>query len=379
MPTDRPDRPDRVPVLIAGGGIVGLSASLFLSRQGVPSLLVERHPGTSIHPRSRGVNARTMELYRELGIDERLREAGRALAPALGIHVGASVLEIVEPLPRDRETRPNPFTQVLQDLGPVSATRGTQDLIEPVLVEAARDRGGDLRFHTELRRFEQDGEGVTATLLDRDGDEEWTVRADHMIAADGAGSRVLRALGAPCSGAGVLGHMLNILLRLDLTALVSGREFSILDIERPELRGLFTSINNTDRWVFHLVYRPSQGQRPEDFPASRCVELLRLALGMPDAEPVILGILPWEPTVRVADQFRWGRVFLAGDAATRCPPGAARAPTPASRTSTTWPGSWPPSAPAPPRTPSSTPTTRSAGRSAASPPRNPGWPPARTG
>jgi 2-polyprenyl-6-methoxyphenol hydroxylase-like FAD-dependent oxidoreductase len=315
-----PDRPDRVPVLIAGGGIVGLSASLFLSRQEVPSLLVERHPGTSIHPRSRGVNGRTMELYRELGIDERVREAGRALAPALGLYVGPSLLEIVEPLPRERKVGHNPFTQVLEDLSPVSASRGTQDLIEPVLVEAARERGGDLRFHTQLRGFEQDGEGVTATLFDRDRGEEWTVHADHMIAADGANSGAFHALGAPCSGAGVLGHMLNILFRLDLTDLVRGREFSICDIERPELRGLMTSINNTDRWVFHLVYRPSRGERAEDYTASRCVELLRLALGMPDADPEILGILPWEPTVRVADRFRWARVFLAGDAAHQMPP-----------------------------------------------------------
>src|SRR2546430_13932930 len=69
-----------VPVLIVGGGPVGLSTSLFLARHGVPSLLVERHEHTSIHPRARGMNPRTMELFRSLGLEESVRTAGAALA-----------------------------------------------------------------------------------------------------------------------------------------------------------------------------------------------------------------------------------------------------------------------------------------------------------
>ena len=58
-----------IPVLISGGGPVGLSASLFLSQHGVRSLLVERHPSTAITPKARGINARTMEVFRQSGID----------------------------------------------------------------------------------------------------------------------------------------------------------------------------------------------------------------------------------------------------------------------------------------------------------------------
>jgi putative polyketide hydroxylase len=67
-----------VPVLIVGGGPVGLTASIVLSRHGVRSLLVERHPGTATHPKARGINARTMEMYRQLGIEAAIREAGLA-------------------------------------------------------------------------------------------------------------------------------------------------------------------------------------------------------------------------------------------------------------------------------------------------------------
>src|SRR3954462_2185376 len=92
---------ERTRVLIVGGGVVGLSASLFLARCGVQSTLVERHQGTSIHPRARGVNARTMELLRELGLEAAVRKAGESIGPSLGFHSGRSLVEVMA------ATRPN--------------------------------------------------------------------------------------------------------------------------------------------------------------------------------------------------------------------------------------------------------------------------------
>jgi len=316
------DTKKRVPVLIVGGGIVGLSASLFLSRQGIASLLVERHVGTSIHPRARGVNGRTMELYRELGIDEAVRAAGAELASTFGLYKGQTLREVIETKPRKDEKQEQKFpgASLLADISPSRAARGTQDKIEPVLLTAARERGGDLRFYTELVSFEQDEAGVTAILRERADGTEYTVRADYMIAADGANSRSRDRLGVTTSGRGSLGHLLNILFQADLSELVRGRKFSICLIERPEVRGLFTSINNSDRWVFHLSYDPDKGEKVEDFPLERCKELLHLALGMPEIELEIKSILPWESAMRVADEFQRGRVFLAGDAAHQMPP-----------------------------------------------------------
>src|SRR6185295_20001185 len=65
-----------IPVLIVGGGPVGLSASILLSRLGVASRLVERHPGTAIHPKARGINMRTMEVFRQCGVEDAVRAAG---------------------------------------------------------------------------------------------------------------------------------------------------------------------------------------------------------------------------------------------------------------------------------------------------------------
>src|SRR6266699_7232496 len=69
------DYDETTPVLIVGGGLVGLSTSLFLSWHGIHSLLVERHPGTAIHPRAVGFTPRTMELFRGVGVEEAIRQA----------------------------------------------------------------------------------------------------------------------------------------------------------------------------------------------------------------------------------------------------------------------------------------------------------------
>jgi len=93
------------PVLIIRGGIVGLSAALFLAHHSIPTLLAERRSGTSTHPRARSVNSRTMELYRSINIADTVREAGASLAPSIGILSGDSVTEIpLKITPRTKST-----------------------------------------------------------------------------------------------------------------------------------------------------------------------------------------------------------------------------------------------------------------------------------
>lgn len=315
---------DRVPVLIVGGGVVGLSASLFLAQQGVRSMLVERHPGTSIHPRARGVNGRTMELMRELGLEDEVRRAGERIAASVGIHSGTTLVQVLESQGEGswwlKRLRRRGVRGQGTKYSPTGACRCTQDLLEPVLLDAARARGVEARFSTEFVGLEQDADGVTGTLVDRKTGARRTVRADYLIAADGARSPLRGLLGVTQSGPGVLTHQLNLYFRADLTALVKGREFSMCFVENPDVRGLFASVNNTDLWVFHVSYFPEKGERPEDFPPERCVALIRKAVGLPELEVELKGALPWQSTVRIADGFQHGRVFLAGDAAHVMPP-----------------------------------------------------------
>lgn len=263
-----------------------------------------------------------MELYRGLGFEDRAREAGASLSPTMGMMSGSSLKEVIEARPRKEGPPKFPLAGLAASIGPVSGIYVTQDMIEPVLVDVAREHGGDVRFFRECVGVKQDGDSVTATLKDRESGVISTVRADYLIAADGAGSPIRTQLNVPTTGRGTMGHLLNILFHADLKSLVDRREFSLCMVERPEVCGLFTSINNSDRWVFHLSYDAWKGEKPSDFPPEKCKELLRIALGMPEIEIDIVSILPWEPSVRIAERLQNGRIFIAGDAAHQMPPWA---------------------------------------------------------
>ena len=237
-----------VPVLIVGGGIVGLSASLFLSHLGLQSLLVERHSETSIHPRSRGFNARIMELYRGLGLDEKIRDAGSDINLSKGFYQGSTLFEVIGSHKRKGAGDPKggkPGDGLIKMVSPVTGTRATQQLVEPILLYAARSQvSADVRFYTECTRFHQDEGGITAEVQNRETGEKSTVHAQYMLGVDGANSQVRQKLGIEMTGKGVLGHLINILFEADLRDFVRDREFSLCTVAQPEVRGLFTSINN---------------------------------------------------------------------------------------------------------------------------------------
>src|SRR5436305_7422195 len=174
-----------VPVLISGGGPVGLTASLLLSQHGVRSLLVERHPSTAITPKARGINARTMELFRQCGIDTAVREAGLQEG-RLGLIVWTETLAGNE----IERRMPGRATQKNMAMTPVKNCLCAQDDLEPVIRRFAEAAGpGTLRFNTELRSFSQSADGVTGILLDRATGAETPFKARYLIAAEGAQSR----------------------------------------------------------------------------------------------------------------------------------------------------------------------------------------------
>ncbi|TVY36331.1 Tetracenomycin polyketide synthesis hydroxylase [Lachnellula occidentalis] len=323
------------PVLIIGGGIVGLSASLFLSSHSIPHQLIERHPTTSQHPRARGLNTRAMEIFRSIGIDAAVREAGASLSPSNGIVKGSSFVQVMERMTRkevdvdgDGKRGAMPLAGWLDGVvSPTEGARCTQDKMEPVLAKAASERGGDLRYNTQCEGVEQDEQGVTVTLRDREPPYTVsTIRAQYLIAADGASSPMRKALGIGTTGKGALGNLINILFRADLSALVRGREISLCTIVQPSLRGLLTAINNSDIWVFHLCYDPDE-EKAGAYTTERVADLLRLAIGIPDLDIEIKSMIPWQPSDVAAQSMQRGRIFLAGDAAHQTTPYAGQGAT----------------------------------------------------
>ncbi|GLW52269.1 FAD-dependent oxidoreductase [Kitasatospora phosalacinea] len=307
---------DRVPVLITGGSLVGLSASLFLGRLGVPHLLVERHAETSRHPRGRGNNLRTMELFRVAGVEDDVRAAASVLADNHGI-LQAETLSGGEQEWLFREIDPGGG---LARFSPSGWCLCSQNDLEPVLLRHAARRG-DLRFNTELVSFEQDADGVTALLRDRATGEEREVRADYLIAADGPRSPVRERLGIGQSGRGDLFHNVSVTFRAKrLAEVVGDRLFIACYLTDPAGAGALLPVDNREQWVFHLPWHPERGERVEDFTDARCTAHIRAAAGVPDLDVEITGRAPWHAAERVADRYSAGRVLLCGDSAHEMPP-----------------------------------------------------------
>src|SRR5215831_2441560 len=297
-----------VPVLIVGGGPVGLTASMLLSRLGVRSLVAERHPGTSIHPKARGINARTMEVFRQCGVESAVRKAG--LPPErTGLIIWVRTLA-GEEIERRMPTRSSVASAAL---GPARNCVCAQDDLEPVLRAFAEAQvWGALRFNAEVTTCEQDPTGVTVKIVDRRDGREMNMRAQYVIAADGAQSRLRQQLGVQMVGRQNVYESVNILFNADLRPWTAHRPAALYFVEHPKIRATFLTINGVDRWGFLVNNLTGYGYHMQDFTPERSADLIRLAIGIPDLDVQILGVVPWTASAHVAATYRRGRIFLAG-------------------------------------------------------------------
>jgi 2-polyprenyl-6-methoxyphenol hydroxylase-like FAD-dependent oxidoreductase len=162
----------QVPVLVVGGSLVGLSTAVFLGMHGIPSMVVERHPGTSIYPRAASFHQRAMELFRSAELEDEIR----AVAAREFVQNGGTVS--VESLGgTEHEWYHVGNNQGVPSLSPSLGLFITQIGLEPILRGRAEELGADVRYSTELVSVESDAAGVTAVLRDRNGGGERTVRA----------------------------------------------------------------------------------------------------------------------------------------------------------------------------------------------------------
>lgn len=306
---------EHVPVLIVGGGLVGLTTALLLAHYGVSALLVERHEGTTVHPKQFGLGIRPMEIFRSLGLEQAVTAGGAELAQARE-HM------VVQTLAAGAITRRQIVTDQAIDLtlSPSTVTICPQNKLEPLLLETARQRGAEICFGTHMLAFTQDEAGVSVELENRQTGERRTVRADYLVAADGAHSSLRSELEIPTRGAGVLAHQVNMYFRADIRAILGEQTFAVCIVMNPEATGVLGQVNSRDLWTFNVTIYPERGERLEDFTTARSIELIRKATGLPELEVEVLSVLSWEMAVSAAQHLQSGRIFLAGDAAHVMPP-----------------------------------------------------------
>jgi putative polyketide hydroxylase len=297
-------------VLVVGGSLNGLTAALLLARRGVPCLVVERHPGTSIQYKFRGISPRSMEIYRSAGIEADIR------ARDLIDDRSAYIARMTNLTASDVSWQGIPWSDT-SDISPTAAATCDQDQLEPILRAHAERYGADVRFNAELLDFTQNRDGVLAHVRDRSTGSDYTVHAHYVIGADGAHSPVREALGIRRHGPGVLQHWMNVIFEADLPTTIAGRA----------LRAVFvTDINGTlvprgdGRWLMAVQFVPERGEGVEDFTPDRCRELIRRGAGQPNLRVDVIDARPWDAAAAVADRYSEGRVFLVGDSAHLMPP-----------------------------------------------------------
>ena len=295
-------------VLVVGGGPVGLAAALGLGRLGVAVTLVERHPGAHPHPRARSINVRTCEIFASWGVLADIEKV--CLPPAWAEH-----MIFCRTLAEPEVGRVHMNVQGTVDgveHSPYGWLLSAQDLIEPVLRRHAESLpGADLRFSTSLVGFDQDGDGVTAQLVDADGASH-ELRAKWMIGADGAGSAVRRALGVPLDGQDEMAYLVNTYFRADLGPWTEHRPAVLYWTTKPA-RNVFQKID-AERWQCQILYSRDEYQ-PQDFDRARAADWIRASVGVDDLDVDVVNAIPWTMASAVAERFRVGRVLLAGDAA----------------------------------------------------------------
>jgi len=313
-------RHEEVPVLIVGGSLVGLSTSLFLAQHDVPHLVVERHRGTSIHPRAAFVMQRTVELFRGAGIEEEVLAAARREFVQNGAIVAVESLGGKELQYFFRN-----INDGVEQLSPSPRIFVTQIGLEPVLRDRAAQLGARLRYSSEVAWLEADEREVTALVRDRDGGEECTVHAQYVVAADGAHSPARQQLGIEMQGHGSFSDSITIYFRADVRPLLGDRNLSVIYVVSPRLQGFFRfSFDGQSGFLVVNSALDDDGQRTTTVGASatneKCVQYVREALGAPDLPVEIEDVQRWNAAAEWAQRLRSGRVMLAGDSAHVMPP-----------------------------------------------------------
>lgn len=310
-------------VLVVGTGPAGASAAALLARYGVKTLVINKFGSTARTPRAHITNQRTMEVIRDLGLEDEVRKyatpndlmgENTICASLAGEEFGR-----IHTWGTDIRRRAD-----YDECSPTSMCDIPQNLLEPILVNAAAQSGGKVRFDTEYLDHSQDADGVTATLLDRLTGTRFEVRAKYLIGADGANSGVLQDAGLPLEGEMGKSGSINMVFEADLSRFVAHRPSVLYWVIQPgsDIGGLgigvVRMVRPWHRWLAIWGYDVEQG--PPEIDAAFATRIVHNLIGDSTVPVKIEATSTWTVNDMYATRLHAGRVFCAGDAVHRHPP-----------------------------------------------------------
>jgi 2-polyprenyl-6-methoxyphenol hydroxylase-like FAD-dependent oxidoreductase len=297
-------------VLIVGAGPTGLTLAIDLGKRGVRCILIEQKAQPAFLPKMERVNARTMEIYRRMGLAQQIRAAGLRADCPMDVYI---VLALSEPallhLPYPSVAQAQAETRASNDgslpLEPYQLI--SQYTIEPLLKAIAETIPAvTVRFGCEFLSLQQDGDGVTARVRTSDGGTQ-DLRAAYLVGCDGGTSPVRKELGIKLAGEGnllglrqALYHCEELFERLPLgNGPGKGRHYHVADDKATQL----IMQDSTKHWTLHSMVE-TEAEMDRQFENT-------VGVGLPYQR---LSCDPWRQNLLLADRYGKGRVFLAGDA-----------------------------------------------------------------
>ncbi len=310
----------RVPVVIAGGGPVGMVAALELARRGIPCVLLNDRPDTAAHPKANAFSPRSMEHFRRLGLADRVRRAG--LPPAyptdVTYHTRLAGYELARvPMPCWSAA----VAEAARGEGPWDSPEPPHRISQIFVERELRKRLAEFSscqqlFGWRLERFREDAHGVLCQALQEASGRTISFQAAYLLGCDGGHSTVRRQLGIEFEGDGRIirpfmgGSMLAAYFRAarDRSWLRPAPAWGYWVIN-PDIRAVLMTIDGGEHFVMHVALPPVGQPRSVD-----AVEMIYRAAGA--RFPLqIISEEPWTAGYRlIAQRYGGGRVYMAGDA-----------------------------------------------------------------
>jgi 2-polyprenyl-6-methoxyphenol hydroxylase-like FAD-dependent oxidoreductase len=300
---------DIIPVLVVGGGPVGLALAGDLGWRGIACTLVEQSDGSIYQPRMDLVGVRTMEFCRRWGLVPAVEgspyprdyaQDNIYLTSLTGYELGRERFPGIGQAPPPKES-------------PQRRERCPQNMFDPILrAFAASQKNVALRYRTRLVSFMQNADLVTAVVENAETGAREEIAARYIVGCDGARSLVRETLGIAMQGNPVLTHTTNVIFRCPhlLSLHDKGKAYRHIFIGPEGTWSTIVAINGRDEWRFSII----GGSEQRDYTTDDIKAAIRRAVGR-DFDFEILSVLPWVRRELVAERYRTGRGFIAGDAA----------------------------------------------------------------